>query len=200
MGTEAETAGKVGAEAPADGQQGNEGQPPEQQDPQNTPQDGGGGDGERSIDHLPKWAQELIRDTRQEAAKYRTQLREKESELEKSGMDEQTRAIEEAKEEARQEALNQANERLKLAEARSVLAQNRIKNPNDRTLNLLNLDDVNVDEDGTVHGLDKAVEALKTDYPMLVENSQTNPDIGNKEPSQKQVSMNDVIRQAAGRK
>ena len=198
MGNEAEKTSTVGTEATTENQPGNEGGESVEQGSQGSTQNGGT-NGSGGVDSLPKWAQELIRETRSEAAGYRTKLREKESELEKAGLDDQQKAIKEAQDKAEAEANARANERIKLAEARSALAQARIVNPKDRTLNLLDLSKVDVDEEGNVSGLDQAVEALKSDYPNLVQGANTDPSIGNRPPENNKPSMNDVIRQAAGR-
>lgn len=200
MGSEAEETAEVGAQATADGESGGSDGVDQQEGSQDPTPTGDASGGSGGVESLPKWAQEHIRELRGEAAGYRTQLRETQKEMERVNLDDNERAIEEAKDAARREAEESFNERLKQAEARSVLAQNRIVNPNDKTLQLLDLSSVEVDDTGRVSGLDKAVEALKKEYPSLIEGSNTNPNLGNEEPSPQPVSMNDLIRQAAGRK
>jgi len=198
MGNEATETGKVGTQTQTEDQPGNEGGSSVEKGSQGSTQAGGTESG-RGLDGLPKWAQDLIRDTRSEAANYRTKLREKESELEKAGLDENQKAIKEAEEQATKQALSKANERIKMAEARSALAQAKIVNPKDQTLRLLDLSQVEVDDNGNVSGLDQAVEALKTDYPNLVEGATTNPSLGNRPPEENKPDMNQTIRAWAGR-
>lgn len=157
-----------------------------------------GGDG-RSIEALPKWAQKVITDTRSEAAKYRTQLREEQEKERKAQLSEEERVREEAAEAARQEERTRFEKVLIDQQARAALAQNHIMNP-DHTVKLLDLSDVEVDDDGNVKGLSAKVEALKKDFPALVEGGSTNPNLGDRGGNTPaKPTMNDAIRRAAGR-
>lgn len=200
MADEAPTTAPVGTETTGDGQQGGQDGVPVTEETQDTPKGGDdGGSGERSIEHLPKWAQDHIKELRSEAASWRTKLREQEEQQELSQMSEVERQVAEARKEAEQQALERARSQMTKVAARAKLAEEQIVNPSDRTLRLLDLDNVTVDEDGTVSGLDEAVEALKADYPTLKKGSTTNPDLGNRQPTERPADMNDVIRKAAGR-
>lgn len=198
MADEATQTGTVGTEQNPASQQGapatgNEPVSNQQQTQQND------NDGGRSIDGLPKWAQEHIRETRQEAAKYRTQLREAEEAKRKEQLPETEREKEEAVAAALADANEKFNERFKRSEALRALTAAKIVNP-ERTLRLLELENVTVEDDGTIKGLDREIETLKTDYPNLVQGANTNAEVHTEgKPTGKETNMNDVLRRMAGR-
>lgn len=153
---------------------------------------------DRSIDSLPDWAQDHIKSLRSEAASWRTKLREAEQKRDEETMTEFERQIDAARTEAEQSAWQKAQNQMIRVAARSKLVEEGIVNPNDRTLRLLDLDNVAVGEQGEVSGLEEAIENLKADYPTL-KKGQTNPDLGNRQPTEQPMDMNAAIRRAAGR-
>lgn len=161
--------------------------------------DGDGGDGGRSIDRLPKWAQEHIRETRAEAAKYRTRAKEIEEAKRKEQLSEDERKIEEAVSANTQELTSKFEQRLINAEAKRALSEAKIINPQ-RSLRLLDLDNVSVDDDGNIKGLDKEIEQLTKDFPNLVQGANTNPEVTTTGDSTgRSTDMNEVLRRMAGR-
>lgn len=170
-------------------------------DPDATAQATGDGDGDggRSIDKLPKWAQEHIRETRAEAAKYRTKAKEVEEAKRLEQLSEDDRRVEEAVTEALSAERQKFETRIVRTEAKRALAEAKIINP-ERSLRLLDLDNLTVEEDGTIKGLDKEIEALTADYPNLVQGANTNPEVNTTGDSTgRSTDMNDVLRKMAGR-
>lgn len=200
MATEATETAPVGTEPQAQVQQGEPNNPDPAVNTTMQTDDGDGGDGgQRSIDKLPKWAQGLIKDTRAEAAKYRTRAKEIEEQKRLEQLSEDDRRIEEAVNAKTQELTSQFEQRLVTAEAQRALSEANIINPQ-RSLRLLDLDNVSVDDDGNIKGLDKEIEQLKEDFPNLVQGANTNPEVHTTGDSTgKSVDMNDVLRRMAGR-
>jgi len=211
MANEAPQSGTQQSAPTEEGEQGSQAQDPVQTEATQDPSasspggdDGGtgqgveeGGEDSRSIDSLPKWAQKHIKELRDESAKYRTRAKEQEEAQRKAQLTEEERIREEAAEQARQEERTKANERLLSVQVRAKLAENGIVNP-EKSARLLDHDNLSVDDDGEVTGLDEAVEQLKTEFPNLVQRPNTQPNIGNREAPAAPPSMNDLIRRRAG--
>lgn len=190
VGTEQNPTGQQGAPTTSNEPVGNE--------PAPNPGNDGGGDGGRTIDKLPKWAQDHIKEIRQEAASYRTKAKEIEERQRKEQLSEDERKIEEAVNEATTAQRTKFNEQLKRIEAQRALAEAKIINPQ-RSLRLIDLDKVTVDDEGNIKGLEEEIEALKEDYPNLVEGGNTNPDVRTEGNPPKTTDMNEVLRRMAGR-
>lgn len=205
MATEDTTTGAVRTEQNPTGQQG---APATGNEPngnasatqtQQSNDNGGSGDGGRTIDKLPKWAQEHIREIRQEAANYRTKAREYEEQQRQEQLSDDEKKVEQAVAEALSAEREKFTERIKRTEAQRALAEAKIINPQ-RSLRLIDLDKVTVEDDGTLKGLDEEIEALKNDYPNLIEGGNTNPEVhtqGNSTGTS--TDMNDILRRMAGR-
>lgn len=197
MATETTTTGKVGTDTQVENEPGNENPDVPNPDASETSPNstGEGGDGGRggSIESLPKWAQEEIRKTREEAARRRVEAKEREEKARLEAMSEAERAVEEAR----------IAERVKFEEqlislaARGALAEAGVENPA-RSVRLLNLDSVEIDDHGEIRGLDEAVQELISEFPVLVKKG-TNPGVGNQPPPPAVEDMNTRIRRAFGR-
>lgn len=155
-------------------------------------------EGNESVDSLPEWAKDHIKELRSEAASWRTKLREEQQKREEENMTEVEKQIDSVRKETEHAVWQKAQEQMIRVAARSKLVEEGIVNPNDRTLRLLDFENVSVEGEGKISGLEEAIENLKADYPTLKKNS-TNPDLGNRQPTEQPMDMNSAIRRAAGR-
>lgn len=197
MADETTPTGQVGTDTQVTNEPGNENPVVPNPDPTETPPNpaGEGGDGGRggSIESLPKWAQEEIRKTREEAARRRVEAKEREEKARLEAMSETERAVEEARTAERVKF----EEQLVSVAARGALAEAGVENPA-RSVRLLNLDSVEINDHGEIKGLDEAIQALVTEFPVLVKKG-TNPGVGNQPPPPAAEDMNTRIRRAFGR-
>lgn len=163
----------------------------------------GEGAGEQP-DSPPDPAQQHIQSLRRENASWRTRLREKEAELERlkeTAASDVEAAVQQAREEARAEALAEAlalsSDRIREAEVLAA-ASKRLRDPAD-ALKLLDLSQFQVDDEGNVdrEAIDAAVDELVKGKPYLA--ATRDPDFGAQPPPERAHSMDDLIRQAAGR-
>lgn len=92
-------------------------------------------------------------------------------ELRQQTEDEDERRLREAREEAAGEAETKWKARVVRAEARALLAAEGAKGNASKLLKLIDTDEVEVDEDGDVIGLEDAIETLKEDFPELFKGS-----------------------------
>ena len=93
------------------------------------------------------------------------------TQLEQAGMGEQ-----EKKWQAKIDtATHAADSKLKSIAARSALTAAGLQGKPDRLVSVLNLDAIDVDDDGKVTGLDKEIAQLRADYPALFTEPSTPP-------------------------
>ena len=124
-------------------------------------------------------------------------------EKEKAAMSEAER-LKAEKEEAEKKAtaaIERANQRLIRSEVIAQAAKLNIVDP-DAALALMNKEDVKVEDDDTVTGVKKSLEALIKAKPYLVSTTstkKTGDDQGDDKGSKGGFNMNDLIRRAAGR-
>ena len=124
-------------------------------------------------------------------------------EKEKAAMSEAER-LKAEKEEAEKNAtaaIERANQRLIRSEVIAQAAKLNIVDP-DAALALMNKEDVKVEDDDTVTGVKKSLEALIKAKPYLVSTTstkKTGDDQGDDKGSKGGFNMNDLIRRAAGR-
>lgn len=197
MATETQTTSEVGTDATKQNESGGENSVIPDADSSKTSQDGtdGGADGGRSIETLPQWAQKEIKTVREEAARRRVEAKNAEEKARLDAMSEQEKAIERVRSEER----SRTDSLLINLSVEAALAKADIINP-EKSGRLLDLDDVRVNDQGKIEGLDAAVATLIEDFPNLVAGSNTNPALGNRGSGLPvATSMNDVIRGAAGR-
>lgn len=153
------------------------------------------GDG-HSVDTLPKWAQGLIKDLREEAAGHRVKRKEDAEQARREALSEKEREIEDARNEERERLSSEFESQIIRTQAEAALASAKIVNPS-KSIKLLDLDDLKINDEGEVEGLSDAVKQLKEDYPNLVESSSTNPNVGGGDggnaPKGK-TNMDDLLR------
>lgn len=126
-----------------------------------------------------------------------------EKEKKKAAMDENERlkAEKEDAEKGAQEAIGKANERLIRAEVIAQAASLDVVDPA-AAFALMDKEGVEVDDDGNVKGVDKALKSLVKEKPYLVQKKDTKKagdDQGDDKGNKGGFSMNDLIRKAAGR-
>lgn len=149
-----------------------------------------------------KRALDAERAARQTADRARKAAEKELETLRSQSMSDAEKAVAAAKAEGRSEALTAANERLVKAEVR-IAAAGKLADPAD-AVRFLDLADFKVDADGEVDAkaVAKAIDQLVKDRPYLAAGTtkvQGSGDGGARGTSQTGVSMNDLLRQAAGR-
>lgn len=87
--------------------------------------------------------------------------------LKRQNESETERAIREASEKAAEEASEVWKSKYVTAEIRTALTDAGVTKASDRLLNLIDLESVSIDEDGTVSGIDEQIEDLKKEFPEL---------------------------------
>lgn len=119
------------------------------------------------------------RAARRAAEKAAKEAREEAEKLRREQMDETQRAIAEARDEARRDALATTNRRLISAEVRAAAAKKGLADPAD-AVNLLDLDSFDVDDDGEVDAsaIEAALDELVERKPYLKSESATPPPPG----------------------
>lgn len=203
MAQQTQTTPQSGTEPSGEGQQGGQGNNSE-----TLPNEGqqGGTEGgtpveeteapEGDMSKLPKWAQNYIGKLRNEAADHRVKAKNKAEEARREALSEQERAIEDAVNAEREKLLGEFESKIVRTQAEAALAQAKIVNPA-KSIKLLDLDELKVNDEGEVEGLEAAVKQLKKDYPNLVESSRTDPNVGGGDgdnaPKGK-TNMDDVLR------
>lgn len=128
--------------------------------------------------------------------------------LERSKMDEKDRAVAE-----KEDAEKRANEAIAKANTRLIRSEVNIYSANMNLIDseaayaLMSKNDVEVNEDGKVIGVEEALKNLISNKPWLVKNSssgssehnKTGDDQSNSGKPPKKFDMNEMIRKAAGR-
>lgn len=97
----------------------------------------------------------------------RNALRDEIQTLKQQNESEQERALREAREEAANEASSTWKSRFVKAEAKQALTAAGLSKAQDRMLNLIDLETVEIDDDGAVSGLDDQINELKDEFPEL---------------------------------
>lgn len=160
-------------------------------DPKPDPDDGGKG-GKTAL--LSDLASE--RDRRQAAEKAAKDAAAELDKIRKQHMSDAEKAVAQAKEEGRAEALSTANERLLKAEVRAAAA-GKLADPN-IAVRLLDLSEFEVSADGDVDtkAITKAIDGLAKQYPALAANGggPGDGDGGARSRSATGNSMNTLIR------
>lgn len=193
-------AGDAGSDAGGDGK-GDKGDDPDTGGDKGKNKDGGdtGDKGGRTFtqDELDA----IVRDrVRRERKGWEQKIKE---EKEKAAMSEAER-LKAEKEEAEKNAtaaIERANQRLIRSEVIAQAAKLNIVDP-DAAYALMNKEDVKVEDDDTVTGVKKSLEALIKAKPYLVgstDTKKTGDDQRDDKGSKGGFSMNDLIRKAAGR-
>ncbi len=193
-------AGDAGSDAGGDGK-GDKGDGPDTGGDKGKNKDGGdtGDKGGRTFtqDELDA----IVRDrVRRERKGWEQKIKE---EKEKAAMSEAER-LKAEKEEAEKNAtaaIERANQRLIRSEVIAQAAKLNIVDP-DAAYALMNKEDVKVEDDDTVTGVKKSLEALIKAKPYLVgstDTKKTGDDQRDDKGSKGGFSMNDLIRKAAGR-
>jgi len=193
-------AGDAGSDAGGDGK-GDKGDDPDTGGDKGKNKDGGdtGDKGGRTFtqDELDA----IVRDrVRRERKGWEQKIKE---EKEKAAMSEAER-LKAEKEEAEKNAtaaIERANQRLIRSEVIAQAAKLNIVDP-DAAYALMNKEDVKVEDDDTVTGVKKSLEALIKAKPYLVgstDTKKTGDDQRDDKGSKGGFSMNDFIRKAAGR-
>lgn len=101
------------------------------------------------------------------------------------------------------EAITKANQRLIKSEIVSKAGQIGVIDI-DAAYKLLNKDDIEIDEDGNITGVDEAIKDLITKKPYLLKKATTEPNNSGDDQGQsnnkksKSTSFNDMIRKATG--
>lgn len=115
-----------------------------------------------------------------EAAKYRHELKE----LREQTESEQEKALRQAREEAANEAKQEYVQLVARAEAKAKLREAGVTGNIDRLIKLIEFDELEVNEDGGVDGLDDQINGLKEDYKELFDKTRSAPkvDAGDKAP------------------
>lgn len=104
------------------------------------------------------------------------------AELRKANEDETDTKLREAREEAEQATAAKYTALIVKAEAKAQLAAMGLQGSPDRFVKLLDHSGLEVDEDGTVSGLDAQLRALKADYPEVFKKQAPGKgDVGDKE-------------------
>lgn len=140
-----------------------------------------------------------LKKIRSETASLRRRAKEAESELEKlrtEQLSESEKAIAQARQEARQEALGEANQRVIAAEIRAAAAAAGAIDPDD-VVALIDSSGIAVDDDGTVTGTTDAVRALLKAKPHLVRQDEPRfrvPGDGGSQGSSSQLTRDDLQR------
>lgn len=175
-----------------------EGTPPDPQEGNGTPDapDADSGDGQKAFDA------DYVRKLRSENAAYRKRAQEAEGRV---AAFEQSQLSEAEKAQARIAELEKQNQALLDSAHRDRLERQvalaapkyGIVDP-DAAVRLLDIDRLDVADDGTINNLDDTLKNLIKDRPWLV-GTQRGSGGGGARPQQPATSMNDVIRQAAGR-
>lgn len=192
--------GDAGSDAGGDGK-GDKGDDPDTGGDKGKNKDGGdtGDKGGRTFtqDELDA----IVRDrVRRERKGWEQKIKE---EKEKAAMSEAER-LKAEKEEAEKNAtaaIERANQRLIRSEVIAQAAKLNIVDP-DAAYALMNKEDVKVEDDDTVTGVKKSLEALIKAKPYLVDSTdtkKTGDDQRDDKGSKGGFSMNDLIRKAAGR-
>lgn len=168
------------------GQQGTTGSDGSQEPQSQTP--------EGSVDALPEWAQQIVRDARSEAAKYRTQVRE----YEQAQLTEQERMQQRIADlEAENERLSHtARDTLVRSEVTSVASRLGVIDP-EAAYRLIDVEQLSYDDDGNPTDVEAAVKELIQQRPYLAPNG--SGDAGARRESSAQRDMNTILRRAAGR-
>lgn len=102
------------------------------------------------------------------------------------------------------EAIVKANQRLVKSEILNKAADLGVIDT-DAAYRLLDKDDIEIDDDGNITGVEEAVKALITAKPYLIkktssdENNKSGDDQQGSNSKKKSVSLNDLIRKATGR-
>lgn len=148
------------------------------------------------VSELPAWAQNMVKDLRKEAATYRTKAQQ----FEDRDKSELTKA-QEAATAKEQEAHEWAGK------FRTLLAENAVRDAAEaagarkpRTIWRLIKDDLEVDEEGQVRNLDKALKAIKESDPELfrVVDGGADGGKGREAGANGATNMNDLLRRQAG--
>lgn len=161
-------------------------------------------DDDDGVDETPMAAEEAARVRRalkkanEEAKKFRLEAKE----LREKTEDEADKAVREAREEAEAETTKVWKSRFVKAEAKSALIDAGLKQGVNRMVSLIEVDDVEVDDDGEVTGgLSEQVTALKKEFPDLFSKSKQvggKGDTGNRrEPDDAGKSKSSAERIAA---
>jgi hypothetical protein len=125
-----------------------------------------------------------LKKANREAKKYRQEARK----LKKTNETETERKIREAKEEAAGAAEAKFKKIAVRAEAKAQFAQAGLNGKADRFLKMIDLEDVEVDDDGEIDGLDDQIEAIKAEFPEVFGDED---DEGNNKRKRKKVSRID---------
>lgn len=134
------------------------------------------------------------RESRKAAEKAAKQAQAELEKVKRQHMGEQERAIAEARDEAKREALTAANERLLKAEVRAAAA-GKLADPS-IAVRLLDLSDFDVSDDGDVDAkaLAKAIDGLVKQYPALAHKPTTGDGDGGARRAANGTDMNALIR------
>lgn len=182
------------------GSQGDPGANDQQQQPPGGQQGAQGGQPD-DLGEAGKRAIEAERTARRAAEKRLNDLEKELTKIREGSMSEQEKAVEQARREARTEASKAFNVRLLQAEVRAVAA-GKLADPED-AIRFLDLDQFDVDDDGKTDtkAITKALDELVKAKPYLAA-SATRP-TGDADQGARGTSggssMNDLLRQAAGR-
>ena len=145
-----------------------------------------------------KAIRQALKKANAEAKKYRLEAKE----LKKKTASDDEKATMEAVEEATKEVESRYKGFLVAAEAKSALTEAGLASGHDRFLKMLDLDAIEVEEDGTIEGLDEQVAALKTDFPEVFGKKKGAPgkaDAAPKAPTSKKMSSAERIAAQLGR-